>query len=89
MAIEKMILLLLLYSQCSYARQVLNAAAEIQLENVASVVPEDDVYQHHRIALNTADTTMLHSLGLLTPLQIRNFMLYRKQLGKLLSIYEL
>jgi hypothetical protein len=87
MAIEKIVLLLLFYSQCGYARQsepVLNAAAENQLENLASVIPEDDI-----ISLNTADSSVLQSLGLLTPLQIKNFLLYRQLLGKLLSIYEL
>jgi hypothetical protein len=89
MAIEKIACLLLLYGQCTYGRQSLNAAAENQLENLASVIPEDDVYQHHRISLNTADSTALQALGLLTPLQINHFLRYRQLLGNLLSIYEL
>lgn len=92
MAIEKLVVLLLFYSQCIYARQsepVLNAAEENQLESQAPVIPEDDIHQHDRISLNTADEKVLQSLGLLTPLQIRNFLLYRQLLGRLLSIYEL
>jgi hypothetical protein len=88
MAIEKIIALLLLYNQCGYARQ-LNAAQENQLENLTLVIPDDAIFQHPRISLNTADSTMLQSLELLTPLQIKNFLLYRQLLGRLLSIYEL
>ncbi|SFD10940.1 Helix-hairpin-helix motif-containing protein [Chitinophaga sp. CF118] len=93
------IVLLLCCCQWIHAQQsepVLNAGAENQLENQAAVIPEDDAqpqllnnYLHNRISLNTADAAALQSLGLLTPLQIHNFLLYRQLLGKLLSIYEL
>lgn len=43
----------------------------------------------HKIQLNTADEATLQSIGLLTPLQISNFLQYRLLLGDLLSIYEL
>jgi hypothetical protein len=94
MAIKKGLILLLLYSQYTHAQE-LTATAENQLENHA-VIPEDDAqlqllsgYTRHKISLNTADAAALQSLGLLTPLQVTNFLLYRQLLGRLLSIYEL
>src|SRR4051812_21987257 len=94
MAIKKSLILLLLFSQYMHAQE-LTATAENQLENHMGI-PDDDAqlqllnsYTRHKISLNTADATALQSLGLLTPLQITNFMLYRQLLGKLLSIYEL
>ncbi|GAA3922541.1 hypothetical protein GO495_02090 [Chitinophaga oryziterrae] len=94
MAIKKSLILLLLYSQYIHAQE-LTATAENQLENHMAI-PDDDAqlqllngYTRHKISLNTADAAALQSLGLLSPLQITNFMLYRQLLGKLLSIYEL
>ncbi|WP_188133651.1 helix-hairpin-helix domain-containing protein [Chitinophaga sp. CF418] len=94
-------LLLLLYKN-SCAQQPepgLNAIAESQLEGYAAHadnIPEDDGhwqqlegYTRRKIDLNTADATALKSLGLLSPVQIRQFLAYRQQMGKLLSIYEL
>jgi hypothetical protein len=45
--------------------------------------------QKHPLNLNAATENELKTLRLLTDLQIGNFLLYRKQLGALLSIYEL
>jgi hypothetical protein len=45
--------------------------------------------QKHPLNLNAATENDLKVLRLLTDLQISNFLMYRKQLGTLLSIYEL
>ena len=74
--------------------------AEQQLENNTEnnqdIEPEDDAYLQRLqqfikdpINLNEADEAALQELHLLTPLQIRQFILYRKLLGKFISIYEL
>ena len=70
-----------------------------QLESLAEkkdADPEDDSYEmdleyrtHHPLNLNQASSDELAALHLLTALQISNFLLYRKLLGSLLSIYEL
>ena len=70
-----------------------------QLESLAEkkdADPEDDSYEmdleyraRHPLNLNQASSDELAALHLLTALQISNFMLYRKLLGSLLSIYEL
>jgi len=59
-------------------------------------LPEDDMHQQqlqtysrHKIDLNTADATVLRSLGILSPLQLKHLLLYRRQMGQLISIYEL
>ncbi|WP_343668149.1 helix-hairpin-helix domain-containing protein [Chitinophaga sp.] len=48
-----------------------------------------EVYRKHPLSLNNADVAQLTSLGLLTTLQIDELINYKKQFGKLLSIYEL
>jgi hypothetical protein len=45
--------------------------------------------QKHPLNLNAATENELKTLRLLTDLQISNFLMYRKQLGALLNIYEL
>lgn len=75
------------------------AADEMQLEHYVAHtdnVPEDDhhwqqlqVYTRHKINLNTAGIAVLRSLQLLSPLQLEQFIRYRRQMGKLLSVYEL
>ncbi|MGF6927659.1 hypothetical protein QFZ48_003159 [Chitinophaga sp. W2I13] len=95
-------LLLLLGGRKAWARQqeeTLPQAMENNLENEAAgteTVPEDDAQwqtlnalARHKIQLNTADEATLQSIGLLTPLQISQFLRYRALLGDLLSIYEL
>ena len=73
---------------------------EDQLENVAEQnedeESEDDTYLQsiyyflkHPINLNDADAGTLEQLHLLNPLQISNFLSYRKLLGNFLSIYEI
>jgi hypothetical protein len=46
-------------------------------------------YRRHPLNINTADADALHALGILSPIQLNSFLQYRKQLGALLSIYEL
>lgn len=75
------------------------AIDEMQLENYVAHtdnIPEDDhhwqqlqVYTRHKINLNTVSPAVLTSLQLLSPLQIEQFIKYRRQMGNLLSIYEL
>src|SRR5690606_13896384 len=59
-------------------------------------LPEEDehtqtlqAFARRRLNLNTADAGALQSLGLLDALQVSQFLLYRKLLGPLISIYEL
>ncbi|MGN7822802.1 ComEA family DNA-binding protein [Chitinophaga sp. 22536] len=46
-------------------------------------------FMRHKIQLNTADGAMLQSLGILTAIQVEEFLTYRRLLGNLVSIYEL
>jgi hypothetical protein len=73
---------------------------EQQLEDITEssndVEPEDDSYLQdlhelikEPINVNTADKVQLEQLEILTPVQIANFLSYRKLLGSLISIYEL
>src|SRR5690606_12684484 len=80
------------------ARQLpdyLPAAVEEQLESSETAVEDDSrwqdlqAYTRHKISLNTADAATLQSLGLLTPLQVRSLLDYRRLLGAIVSIYEL
>lgn len=79
---------------------VVSGVGEQQLEHLVAasgeVVPEEDgqwqLLQHylaHPLNLNAADETALQELGLLTPLQIGQFLGYRRLLGPLVSLYEL
>lgn len=91
--------LLFILLLCSPIYVVAQAAAEEQLENRfarTEETPEDDSQEQqqelairHKVQLNNADAAALSALGLLSSLQINRFLLYRQQLGKLLSIYEL
>lgn len=103
MAVKAAVLIVLsLHCMICYAQQeepILSTIAESFLEGYAAQVeniPEEDghwqqlqAYTHRKIDLNTADAIVLRSLGMLSPLQVRQFLLYRQQMGKLLSIYEL
>ncbi len=96
-----LICLLLIY-QTARARQTepgLNAIDESRLEGVAAHIeniPEEDGhwqqlqgYTRRKIDLNNADAAVLRSLGLLSATQIYQLLQYRRQMGKLVSIYEL
>jgi hypothetical protein len=72
---------------------------EQQLENLADANqqdPEDDSYllqleqfRKNPVNLNTANETELKELGILSDLQVAHFMMYRKLLGRFISVYEL
>jgi hypothetical protein len=68
---------------------------EMQAEREEAVTDDDAQWQQlmylqkHPLNLNAATENELKALRLLTDLQIGNFLMYRKQLGALLSIYEL
>ena len=73
---------------------------EQQLENITEnnedLETEDDTYLQQMVQyitnpinLNTADVSELNQLRILTPIQIKNFILYRTLFGKLVDLYEL
>ena len=72
---------------------------EEQFENLVektdAAVEDDSDWQKlnelrkNPIDLNIADEEDLESIGLLTDLQVKNFLRYRELLGKLISVYEL
>ena len=73
---------------------------EQQLENItennADIETEDDTYLQQMqeflrnpVELNVAGEAELNQLRILTPVQIQNFLIYRKQVGKLIDVYEL
>jgi hypothetical protein len=72
---------------------------EQQIENITEVnesETEDDSYlqslrhyQRNKLNLNSASETELKEFTFLSPLQIANFLNYRKLFGKFISIYEL
>ena len=73
----------------------MSALLEAQAEK-KDVQPEDDSYQldleqfaRHPLNMNSVTEDDLAEFHFLTPLQIRNFVSYRKLLGPLLSIHEL
>jgi hypothetical protein len=80
--------------------QIIESHSALQLENStefnADGEPQDDgnwqnleQYSRAPLNLNTADEAELSEFFFLTPLQIQNFLQYRKRLGELLSVYEL
>lgn len=68
---------------------------EMQAEREEGVADDDAqwqqlmYFQKHPLNLNAVTENELKTLRLLTDLQISNFLMYRKQLGALLNIYEL
>lgn len=66
---------------------------EIAATDAASDDDEDwqqlEDFMRHKIQLNTADGATLQSLGILTAIQVEEFLTYRRLLGNLVSIYEL
>jgi hypothetical protein len=68
---------------------------EMQAEREEGITDDDTQWQQlmylqkHPLNLNAATENELRTLRLLTDLQISNFLMYRKQLGALLHIYEL
>jgi hypothetical protein len=73
---------------------------EQQLENLTENIKDDQIeddsylqeleqFINNPINLNTADEAELKQLKILTPLQIKNLISYRKLVGNLISIYEI
>ena len=88
------------FSSFSQTPVTITHTTEQQLESITEnnqdVEPEDDAYLQQLqqfskdpVNLNYADETTLQELHLLTPLQIQQFILYRKLLGNFISVYEL
>ena len=100
MRLRVFILFLLQYSLFTpEAQETPVSTIEQQIENLTEIdqaETEDDSYQQqwerfrkNPLNLNTADETELRELKIISGLQIANFILYRKLLGKFISIYEL
>lgn len=79
---------------------VTSSLDEQQLENITAGNDdnenEDDTYQQqmqyflkHPVNLNTADEYELQQFKVFHPFQIKNFLAYRKLLGKFINLYEL
>ena len=84
----------------SQVTEPVTPGTEQQLENSTAHnndrETEDDAYLQQlmhflkdQINLNTADAAELNQLHMLTALQISNFLVYRKVMGKLINLYEL
>ena len=80
-------------------KEKVSLVTEQQLENLAekdNAEPEDDsylqqldYYRKHPLFVNESGAEELAELKILSGLQIRNFLIYRKLLGKLINVYEL
>jgi Helix-hairpin-helix motif len=80
-------------------KEKINTVAEQQLENLTEkgdAETEDDSYlqqlnyfKKHPLNINETDMDELEELKILTDLQIRFFLDYRRLLGKLINVYEL
>jgi hypothetical protein len=91
------ILSFILFVQASYAQET--QTTEQQIENITEAdesETEDDSYVQalqqyikNKLNLNTATETELKDFPFLSPLQIANFMNYRRLFGRFISIYEL
>lgn len=94
--------ILLLAAEKNFAQvaEPLSPNTEQQLENItennADIETEDDAYLQQMqeflrnpVELNVAGEAELNQLRILTPVQVQNFLTYRKQVGKLVDIYEL
>jgi hypothetical protein len=79
--------------------QDLPIVTQQQMENTAEQKeeePEDDSYsllleqwRRHPVDINTAGREELEQFYFLTPLQVEQIITYRRQLGRLIHIYEL
>jgi hypothetical protein len=101
---KKLFLLYLFVTAAFYAQAqetpVQQGNTEQQLEDVTAgnddAETEDDTwlqqlesFKKHPVDLNTAQEEELKQLRILTPIQINNFIAYRRLLGNLINIYEL
>ena len=79
-----------------FPEEVNDASRLEAFANRTDAEPEDDSFEQglenwklHPLDLNRASSDELYTLPGLTALQIANFIMYRKLLGPLLSLYEL
>ncbi len=80
-------------------KEQVSATTEQQLENLAqsnNAAANDDSYiqqqarfKKHPLNMNAATAEELDELGMLSALQVQQFLLYRNLLGKLVNLYEL
>jgi hypothetical protein len=93
-------ILLCLFMFSSSAQETTTSTSEQLLENEAEraedIEPEDDYFlqqmeyfRKNPFNLNTVTEEVLISIRIITPLQIRNFLQYRKIAGPFISVYEL
>ncbi|QNA45778.1 ComEA family DNA-binding protein [Lacibacter sediminis] len=96
---RKGIIILVLCFCCAKGIAQETQTTEQQIENITEVnesETEDDSYlqtlrhyQRNKLNLNSASETELKEFTFLSPLQIANFLSYRRLFGKFISIYEL
>lgn len=94
-----LILFIIYYSLFPCRAQDIPPETEQQLENLTDLdqaETEDDTYlqqlaqfRRNPLNLNIAEANDLRELGILTGLQIQNFLSYRRLFGKIIDIYEL
>lgn len=96
---KKLFVILFLLFTAYHSSAQENPTTEQQIENITEAdesETEDDSYlqalQHYtknKLNLNTATETELKDFPFLTPLQIANFITYRRLFGKFINLYEL
>ena len=96
---RKAIIILVFCFCCATGIAQETQTTEQQIENITEVnesETEDDSYlqslrhyQRNKLNLNSASETELKEFTFLSPLQIANFLNYRRLFGKFISIYEL
>jgi DNA uptake protein ComE-like DNA-binding protein len=77
----------------------LSSTTEQQLENLVqtndaavnddSYLQQQEHFKKHPMNMNTATAEELNELGILSALQLQQFLLYRRLLGRLVNLYEL
>ena len=93
---KKMIVLLMLFSYCSvFTQEVQESQIEQQAEREEGDQEDDyipqqlEYFRKHPININKCSIEELRSLNLFSELQLNNFILYRNQFGRFISIYEI
>ena len=89
----------LLSSLASAQEKELSSSTEEQLENLVetneaaanddSYLQQQEHFKKHPLNMNTATAEELNELGIISGLQLQQFLLYRRLLGKMVSLYEL
>lgn len=88
-----------MYNAIAQERRSNTSTMEQQLETLVqsneaainddSYVQQQDRFRKHPLNLNTASKEELDELNILSALQVAQFLLYKKLLGKLINLYEL